>query len=144
MHEIERLSGLLDKCKLEGCTKADCDALGMDHISCGGNSAREPGTEPDPSVPLTDADKRYTKGKINFPDCGLNVSAECFWLHYKKSGWLDFLSVFGYIPALIGCAIFDEYEYGLCLANFAYILVDAYTKKAAPPTFFDDPSVVKE
>lgn len=43
MHEIERLQGLLDKCKTDGCTKADCDALNMDHITCVGNSATGPG-----------------------------------------------------------------------------------------------------
>jgi len=38
-----------------------------------------------------------------------------------------------YVPATIGCAAFPQYEYGLCFSNFAYIIVDAYTKEAAPP-----------
>jgi len=46
---------------------------------------------------------------------------------------LDFFSFLSYAPALIGCAAFDEYEYGFCFSNFAYVIVDAYTKKAAPP-----------
>lgn len=87
-------------------------------------------------------EKKYLAGKIKFPDCGATIDETCFWKHYKKSGWLDFLSFFGYIPALIGCAVHDEYEYGLCLANFAYILVDAYSKKAAPPQYFDPATAI--
>lgn len=136
MHEIERLDKLLDQCKTTGCTQSDVAALGIDHAHITGGQPDGSDSGSGSTVPLTEDDKKYLGGKINFPDCGANVSADCFWLHYKKSGWLDFLSFFGYIPGLIGCAVFDEYEYGLCLANFAYILVDAYAKKAAPPNYF--------
>lgn len=83
--------------------------------------------------PTTPAPKGFLEGKIEFPDCGPTITKECFFDRYKSSGLLDFLSFLGYAPALIGCATFDEYEYGFCFSNFAYVIVDAYTKKAAPP-----------
>lgn len=39
MHELERLNGLLDKCKLEGCTQDDVRKLGMDHITGGSGTS---------------------------------------------------------------------------------------------------------
>jgi len=126
MAEVDRLNELLKKCKTTGCTQSDVDDRDApdNKEDNGGNNNQN-----------QDAEKKYTGGKIKFPDCGATVSEECFWAHYKRSGWLDFLSFFCYIPALIGCAIFDDYGYGLCLGNFAYIIVDAYSKKAAPPDY---------
>jgi len=129
MGEIDRLTKLLDQCKKTGCTQADLTKLGFSDIKASTVGT----TDPNAKVALTEKDKKYLDGKIKFPDCGVNITEECFWLHYKKSGWLDFLSFFCYIPALIGCAIYDEYDYGLCLGNFVYILVDAFSKKIAPP-----------
>ena len=137
MAEIERLTAFLELCKNSGCTEQDLERIG------GADGSGEKTNDKDNSGELSIEDvskqiggseeKRYREGgKIRFPDCGVNVTAECFWLHYKQSGWLDFLSFFCYIPALIGCAIFDDYEYGLCLGNFAYIVVDASAKKMAP------------
>jgi len=117
----------LTKCKTSGCNQADAD--GDDIVFNGGGSGG--GSISDPEDPT----KKFHKGAIRFPNCGTDISSECFWLHYKKSGWLDFLSFFMYIPALLGCAIapFDDYEYGMCLGNFAYMLVDGYSRRAAPP-----------
>lgn len=120
MAEIERLQALLTKCKTSGCNQAD---VGGDDIFVG------------PTTDSEDPSKKYHRGAIRFPDCGLNISSECFWNHYLKSDLMDFLSFFMYIPALLGCAIapFDDYEYSLCLSNFAYIVVDGYSRRAAPP-----------
>lgn len=127
MAEIERLQELLDKCKsTDGCNQQD--VLQWDDI----NKINE-GVLPDGGDNSNDGEYDTTGGAIEFPDCGLTVSSTCFWANYNTSGWLDFLSFFLYIPALLGCAIFDDYEYGLCLGNFAYILVDGMSKKIAPP-----------
>lgn len=142
MHEIERLDNLLDKCKIEGCSQDDVRKLGQDHItggdgSAGGNTNQGGNQNTQPQVPVSNGEKKFTKGVITFPDCGPIVSESCFWLHYQRSSWLDFLSVFGYIPGLLGCVmVFDEYEYGLCLGNMAYVIVDAYAKYMAPPDYF--------
>lgn len=128
MAEIERLQELLDKCKTTGCKQED--VLQWDDINLINSGVNPGGDDEDNS---NSGKVGTTGGKIEFPDCGVNISEECFWANYNKSSWLDFLSFFMYIPALIGCAIFDDYNYGLCLGNFAYILVDGFTKKAAPP-----------
>lgn len=116
MAEIERLGGLIEECKNEGCDEITAfDYKDIEYV----------GILPVPG-------ETEWNGPIKFPDCGFTVSGECFWENYKQSGLLDFLSFFMYGPALLGCTLFSDYEYGFCFGNFAYVLVDAYTKKISP------------
>lgn len=124
MAEIERLSELLTKCKTTGCTQNDLKGSKFGNIPIDVDyQARK----------MDEINKKYhDNGNIRFPDCGPVAESACFWQHYNQSGVLDFLSFFMYLPAVLGCAIYTEYNYNLCLGNFAYILVDAYSKKIAP------------
>lgn len=58
MHEIERLSSLLDTCKTTGCTQEDVQKFGVDHITAPRSTSEEPNEES--NEPLTEEDKRYT------------------------------------------------------------------------------------
>lgn len=98
------------------------------------NDAEYPYKISDTYVGWADPDRlKYLKGAIKFPDCGPVISEECFWKHHEKSGVLDFLSFFGAIPALVGCNSFKEYDTALCQENFAYILVEGFSRQIAPP-----------
>lgn len=117
--EVKRLETLLKDCKdSDGCTIKAVKALGFKDVTGGSDGI---------------ISKTTLAGKIAFPDCGLEITEECFWTHYKKSGWLDFISFFWIMPAILTCALFDEYEYNFCIVNLPYVMVDAYSRKAAPP-----------
>jgi len=124
MNHIEVLSGLIDKCKGSGCNMQDLVDLGIDETYDAGKFR-------DPNAPL------YVEGPIEFPDCGsADINKDCFFKegHYKVSGWLDFLSFLSYPLALLGCTSFGEYNYDFCFANFTYVLIDAYLRRAVPRT----------
>jgi len=74
MAEVDRLNELLKKCKSTGCTQKDVDDRDApdNKEDNGGNNNQN-----------QDVEKKYTEGKIKFPDCGAVVSEECFWAHYK-------------------------------------------------------------
>jgi hypothetical protein len=137
MAEIERIKCLLKKCQIGGCSQFDYDQMSD---TCDIND-----TVNNPQTPMTDdrleklleekrkAGMKVTSGgKITFPDCGPTITAECLFNHYESYGWFDFINVFSYIPALILCSLFDGYDYGFCLGNFWYAVVDKLMRVVAP------------
>lgn len=137
MHEIERREALLEKCKSDaGCSADDLASSGLTGLVYEQPNGILPNGSLSESVnneilglgPM----KWHESGKIRFPDCGPQMSKECFNQHYESYWIFDFMSVFSYPISIPACTVIVGYDYDLCMDFLPYVIVDSLARKLAP------------